>query len=103
MTFEWPVMLLAVALVPVGVLVYRWIGSADVGGSWPIGSRSRRSRRRRSGAPAALGRDHDPVARPARRWRVRVPGALFVLGALILSLSLARPHSESACHASRAP
>lgn len=95
MTFEWPVMLLAVALVPVGVLAYRWIG---------LRRRRRLVAHRFKVAPVAAtaiggaggvsaGPTTRSLGRPGR-WRVRIPGALFVLGALILSLSLARPHSD---------
>jgi Ca-activated chloride channel family protein len=95
MTFAWPAMLLAVALVPLGVLVYRWIG---------LRRRRRLVAHRFKVAPVAAtavtgaggvsaGATTRAFGRPGR-WRVRIPGALFVVGALILALSLARPHSD---------
>ena len=95
MTFAWPSMLLAVALVPLGVLGYRWIG---------LRRRRRFVAHRFKVAPVAAtavsagggvsaGATTRALGRPGR-WRVRIPGALFVLGALILALSLARPHSD---------
>src|SRR3954471_14122802 len=94
MTFEWPVMLLAVAFVPLGVLLYRWIG---------VRRRRRLVEHRFTVAPIAAMVVSGPSSvtagttrRPRRpgRWQLRIPGALFVLGALILAVSLARPHSD---------
>src|SRR5262245_19977644 len=95
MTFEWPAMLLAVVLVPFGVLVYRWIG---------LRRRQRLVAHRfkvapvvatavRGGGGVSAGATTRALGRPGR-WRVRIPGALFVLGAVILALSLARPLSD---------
>jgi hypothetical protein len=96
MTFEWPAMLLTVALVPFGVLVYRWIG---------LRRRRRLVAHRFKVAPVAAtavsgggvsaGAVSRALGRPGR-WRVRIPGALFVVGALILALSLGRPHASRA-------
>ena len=76
MSFIWPVMLLAVAFVPVGILLYRAI------------------ERRRRGALArgGLGLGQATVRRPLG-VRGRVPGILFVVGFTILMLALARPQA----------
>lgn len=75
MSFEWPLVLLALLLVPALVLAYRWAGR-------------RRRRRAVTYSSIALIRAARP---PASAWRRHVPFAL-VLGALsVLALAGARP------------
>ena len=74
MSFVWPVLLLALIAIPVGVAAYRL---------------AERSRRRRAAAFGGLGLD--TVASGPHGFRRRLPGALLVAGFAILALALARP------------
>ena len=86
MSFDWPLLLLAVLLVPAGDLG----GAGDrpaaagpgrcAGGDDGLGRRARPVRR--AGAPGA---------RPARRSWIACPAVLVVVALLVLAVSLARP------------
>ena len=77
MTFIWPAALLLLALVPLGILGYRAL---------------ERRRRRAVEAASGLGlRPADPAR--SRRFRARLPAALFVIGLTVLVVALARPQS----------
>lgn len=90
MSFIWPPMLLSLLLIPVGLLLYRFIDG-----------RRRRSLARAYG-PAALGRstteaqgrvgarDAQPGLGHAARF---IPGALVVLGLALMGVALARPQA----------
>ena len=73
MSFIWPGMLLLLALIPIGVWLYRLL---------------ERRRRRRVAAFGGLGQA------PADRrpgFRSRIPSALFIIGLTIMTIALARP------------
>lgn len=76
MTFIWPTMLLAVALVPLGIVLYRAL----------------ERRRRRALVRAGLGLDQGTIRRPLG-LRARVPAVLFVSGLTVLMIALARPQA----------
>jgi Ca-activated chloride channel homolog len=76
MSFIWPTMLLAVALVPLGVLVYRILDA----------------RRRRAMVGGGFGLTQGTVHRPLG-VRARIPAALFVAGLVVLTVGLARPQA----------
>ena len=88
MSFLWPAGLVAVALVPLGLMLGRVI-------------EQRRRRRlvglgglglpRESAATAGAGA---PIARRAIGLRHRVPAVLFVIGFLVLGVALARPQAS---------
>jgi Ca-activated chloride channel family protein len=78
MTFIWPPMLLLLALIPLGLLGYRFL------------ERRRRSRVEASGG---LGLGQRVTGRQPR-LRQRLPAALFLLGLTILTIALARPQSS---------
>lgn len=75
MSFLWPPMLLSLALIPPGVLLYGAVG---------------RRRRRLAAAHGGLGL---AVAEPGPRagFRRRVPAALFLAGFAVMAVALARP------------
>jgi Ca-activated chloride channel family protein len=75
-SFIWPVMLLTVALVPLGIVLYRVL----------------ESRRHRAMTSGGLGLGPGAVRRPigARSW---IPAGLFVGGLLVLMVALARPQA----------
>ena len=75
MSFLWPPMLLSLALIPPGVLLYGAVG---------------RRRRRLAAAHGGLGL---ALAEPGRRagFRRRVPAALFLAGFAVMAVALARP------------
>jgi Ca-activated chloride channel family protein len=75
MTFAWPPMLLALALIPLGAWVYRAIG------------RRRRSRLAARGGPGFA----DGVTRPAVGPRGWIASALLVVGLSVMVVALARP------------
>ncbi|MFL5757453.1 MAG: VWA domain-containing protein [Chloroflexota bacterium] len=77
MAFVWPVMLLALLLVPVGYFAYRRI------------ERRRLQRAAAYGGLVAKAR----ISRSPGRVRGRIPGACFLLGIAVLLLSLARPQA----------
>jgi Ca-activated chloride channel homolog len=75
MTFAWPPMLLALALIPIGVWAHRAIG-----------------RRRRSILAARGGTGlADGVTRTAQGPRNAVPSVILVIGLAVLAVALARP------------
>jgi Ca-activated chloride channel homolog len=76
MSFIWPTMLLAIALVPVGVLLYRALDG----------------RRRRAMIGGGLGLAQGTVRRPLG-VRARIPAVLFVAGLVVLTVGLARPQA----------
>ena len=80
MTFIWPPLLLALLLVPVGLLIARRIGE-----------------RRRGRVAALVGFQGGAVARagrPARRRAVEaLPGVLVTLATIVLCVALARPQA----------
>ena len=77
MSFIWPPMLLSLALIPVGALLYRIL---DV--------RRRRRFALRGGRGLAQG-----VTRKATGLRGRVPAALLLCGLIVMSVALARPQA----------
>jgi Ca-activated chloride channel family protein len=85
MSFAWPQALLALLLIPLGILAYRAIDRrqrgkvAAFGGSGAFGSVGQ------GGGAAADGRH------PTRGVRQRIPAALLILGFTIAVLALARP------------
>ena len=80
MTFQWPLALLALLVVPLVLLVAWW-------------SRRRRRRTVVRVTSAALVR----AALPGRTaWRRRIPVALLLLGIMVLSVGAARPQRTSA-------
>jgi Ca-activated chloride channel family protein len=76
MSFIWPSLLLSLALIPAGVLLYRFL------------DRRRRRRLTTYGGPAL-------AQRSAGRGRVRerIPAALLLCGLVVLSVALARPQA----------
>ena len=74
MSFIWPPMLLAVALVPLGILLYRAL----------------EGRRRRAMARGGLGVGQGMARRPGG-VRARIPAVLFIAGLTVLMVALARP------------
>ena len=74
MSFIWPPMLLAVALVPLGILLYRAL----------------EGRRRRAIARGGLGVGQGMARRPGG-VRARIPAVLFIAGLTVLMVALARP------------
>jgi Ca-activated chloride channel family protein len=76
MTFIWPAMLLAVALVPLGVVAYRLLDG----------------RRRRAMIGGGLGLGAGTVRRPLG-VRARIPAVLFVAGFVVMTVALARPQA----------
>ena len=74
MSFVWPPMLLAVALVPLGILLYRAL----------------EGRRRRAMARGGLGVGQGMARRPGG-VRARIPAVLFIAGLTVLMVALARP------------
>jgi Ca-activated chloride channel homolog len=75
MTFQWPALLLALALIPLGVWAYRAIG------------RRRRSVMVARGGPGLA----DGVTRRTLGPRGWIPAALLVLGLAVMTVALARP------------
>ena len=74
MSFIWPPMLVAVALVPLGILLYRAL----------------EGRRRRAMARGGLGVGQGMARRPGG-VRARIPAVLFIAGLTVLMVALARP------------
>ena len=76
MSFIWPPMLLSLALIPIGLLLYRFLEG-----------RRRRRLAAYGGSGLALG--------AARRsgFRSRVPAAFLLLGLVVMSVALARPQA----------
>jgi Ca-activated chloride channel family protein len=76
MSFIWPPMLLSLALIPIGLLLYRFLES-----------RRRRRLAAYGGSGLALG--------AARRsgFRSRVPAAFLLLGLVMMSVAMARPQA----------
>jgi Ca-activated chloride channel homolog len=77
MSFIWPPMLLTLALVPIGLLLYRYL---DI----------RRHRRLALYGGSGLAQG---VARRSGRVRARIPAALVVFGLVVMSIALARPQA----------
>jgi Ca-activated chloride channel family protein len=75
-SFIWPVMLVAVLLVPLGVLLYRAL----------------EGRRRDAMTRAGLGLGEGTIRRPLG-VRGRIPAVLFVAGLVVLMVALARPQA----------
>jgi Ca-activated chloride channel homolog len=76
MSFLWPPLLLSLALIPAGVLLYRYLDTR------------RRRRLTTYGGPSA------GQGSPARRRvRDRIPAALLLLGLVVLSVAMARPQA----------
>jgi len=75
MSFIWPPMLLSLALIPLGVLLYRFFDGR---------------RRRRLAAYGGAGAQ-GTTRRPG--FRSRVPAALLLLGLVVMSVALARPQA----------
>jgi Ca-activated chloride channel family protein len=75
MSFIWPPMLLSLALIPLGVLLYRFLDGR------------RRRRLAAYGGAGAQGTTHRPG------FRSRVPAALLLLGLVVMSVALARPQA----------
>ena len=76
MSFIWPTMLLGVALVPLGVLLYRAL----------------EGRRHGAMTRAGLGLGEGTIRRPLGA-RGRIPAVLFVAGLTVLMVALARPQA----------
>jgi Ca-activated chloride channel homolog len=76
MSFIWPPMLLSLALIPLGVLLYRFLDGR---------------RRRRLAAYGGSGLALGTTRRPG--FRSRVPAALLLLGLVVMSVALARPQA----------
>jgi Ca-activated chloride channel homolog len=74
MSFIWPPMLLSLALIPLGVLLYRFLDG-------------RRRRRLAAYGAGAQGTTRRPG------FRGRVPAALLLLGLVVMSVALARPQA----------
>jgi Ca-activated chloride channel family protein len=77
MSFIWPPMLLSLALVPIGLLLYRYL---DV------------RRRRRLATYGGSGLASGVTRRPGG-VRGRVPAVLLLLGLVVMSMALARPQA----------
>jgi Ca-activated chloride channel family protein len=75
MSFIWPPMLLSLVLVPIGVLLYRFLDG----------------RRRRRLAAYGAGLARGTARRPG--FRSRVPAAFLLLGLVVMSVALARPQA----------
>jgi Ca-activated chloride channel family protein len=75
MSFIWPPMLLSLALIPLGVLLYRFLDGR---------------RRRRLAAYGGAG-TQGTTRRPG--FRSRVPAAFLLLGLVVMSVALARPQA----------
>ena len=77
MSFIWPPMLLTLALIPLGLVLYRYL---DVG------------RRRRLAAYGGSGLAGGATRRPGG-IRGRVPAVLLVLGLVVMAMAMARPQA----------
>ena len=77
MSFIWPQGLVAVALVPLGILLYRALDA----------------RRRRALIGGGLGVGQGTVRRPLG-VRARIPAVFFVAGLVVLTIGLARPQAS---------
>ena len=77
MSFIWPPMLLTLALIPIGLVLYRYL---DVG------------RRRRLAAYGGSGLAGGATRRPGG-IRGRVPAVLLVLGLVVMAMAMARPQA----------
>jgi Ca-activated chloride channel family protein len=82
MSFIWPPMLATLVLVPVGILLYRWIGARQ---------------RRRASALAGRRLAEATAGRPPRTGRTRflssIPAVLFVGAFVVLAVAAARPQA----------
>ena len=78
MTFIWPVLLFSIALVPLGILVARWID------------------RRRHGRVEQLTGTVPASAATRTRARDRIPGALVIAALVVFGVALARPQATIA-------
>jgi Ca-activated chloride channel family protein len=76
MSFLWPPLLLSLAVIPAGVLLYRYL------------DRRRRRRLTTYGGPSAAQGTH-----ARRRIRDRIPAALLLCGLVVLSVAMARPQA----------
>ena len=76
MSFIWPQLLLSIALVPLGLALYRWLDR----------------RRRAAMAQTGLGVGSGTVRRSVG-LRGRIPAVLFVAGLVVLMVALARPQA----------
>ncbi len=77
MTFIWPPMLLAVALVPIGALLY-----------WALDRRRHRLLATRGGLGLAQGTTRRPAG-----LRSRAPSALILVGMAVIAVAMARPQA----------
>ena len=77
MSFIWPFMLASLALIPIGLLLYRFM---DI------------RRRRRLAAYGGLGLAAGTAGRPGR-VRSRIPAALLLLGLTVMLFALSRPQA----------
>src|SRR5450759_4360393 len=76
MSFIWPPMLLSLALIPIGILLYRLLDGR---------------RRRRLAAYGGSGLALGTTRRPG--FRSRVPAAFLLLGLVVMSVALGRPQA----------
>ena len=77
MSFIWPPMLLAVGLVPIGVLLY-----------WALDRRRHRRLATRGGLGLGQGTTHRPTG-----LRSRIPAALIIAGMAVITVAMARPQA----------
>ena len=87
MTFAWPQALLALALIPLGLLVLRAVDRrrgrkvAAFAGGMPFGARG-------AATPGGIAKPRPSLATRARRT---IPGVLILAGIVVMVLALARP------------
>lgn len=104
MTFVWPQALLALVLIPLGLLAYRAIdrrqrrkvaafGGSGAFGSTPAGRGTAATATTRIGTPAAPGAIQ-AAPRRAGAIRRRIPGILLVAGFTVMVIALARPQGQ---------
>jgi Ca-activated chloride channel family protein len=77
MSFIWPPMLLAVGLVPIGVLLY-----------WALDRRRHRRLATRGGLGLGQGTTHRPTG-----LRSRIPAAVIIAGMAVITVAMARPQA----------
>ena len=85
MSFVWPQLLVALLLLPLGILAYRAVEARRRHRMTAVGLGL--------GAGSASGPGSVPGRRSARR-RASIPGILFVLGLAVLLVALARPQAS---------